>query len=229
MVHRLRTFHERLERTSPEILIIANSTGLPGLDWRLGDCDVFSTEGNNDGYDPYWSRWPTGGSGHYPKQIPNETWRFPFKHDKWGDYVTPWEEWARVAVSLICEGYLVNLDHSLGQGRDKLHDKLGEWLGPRLVALQGTRPGPLQDLSWGYTVVRDKTLYAHILRNRRGKAGLQGATELVLEPFDAQVQTVRLIPTGRKLTFTRNPSNVRISLSGVALDVIDTIIAVESE
>jgi hypothetical protein len=213
---------------SPETLIIANSCGHPGLDWRLGDCDVFSTEGMNDGYNPVWDRWPIARSAHYPKRIPNESWRYPFTHEKWGDYIKNWEEWTKSIVCMICEGHLVNLDHSVGQGREQLHDKIGAWLGPRLDSLRGTRPGPVASATWGYSVQKEGIIYLHALANKRGKVGLaSGVSELIVRPLQVKVRAVSSFPEGRPLKFKQDGRGINIDLEGATVDPIDTIIFLE--
>ena len=192
---------------SPRVLMLANCGGNPRLDWRVGDCDVFSTEGNNDGYDPYWTRWPEGRSGHNPKPIPNESWRYPFNMSKWGNY-TDWREWTRVMVSMIGEGYLCNFDHSFDDtdGRQAMHDQMGQWLPDRLTALKGTRPSSLPGAAWGYSVVKDRSVFLHLLRNNRGKTGIPASRKVILTSFTLPLATRQGHPGGPGYSFRASES-----------------------
>jgi hypothetical protein len=214
---------------SPETLLVANCGGNIALDWRMGDCDVFSTEGMNDGTDPYWMRFPEGRSGRNPKPIPNESWRYPFNSAQWGNY-TDWKEWTRVLVSMICEGNICNLDHSYSKsnGTYDLHAPMGAWLNPRLESLKGTQPGPFTGEAWGYSVYRERTIFLHLLSNPRGKSGLNGAQQLVLDPFEYEVQTVRVVPTGTHVPYALQGRQLTLDLSGIAIDEVDTIIEIET-
>ena len=212
---------------SPVTLIIANCGGNARLDWRLGDCDVFSTEGMNDQYNPYWERFPEGRSGHNPKPIPNESWRYPFKSDTWGEYAD-WKEWTRVVVSIVCEGNICNLDHSYQKdnGTYQLHIDMGAWLEKRWESLKHTKPGPLTDQPWGYCVSRDSLIYLHILTNQRGKAGLNGQTRLELPSFALPVENITLVPSGEIIPYTMSDDRLVLNFSGISPDEVDTIVKI---
>src|SRR6185295_17883260 len=175
-----------------------------------------------------WDRWPIGHSGFYPKNIPNESWRYPFTHPKWGNYLDKSEEWTRSIITMIGEGYLVNLDHSVGEGRERLHESIGAWLHPRLASIQGTRPGPVFGASWGYSMQKENRIYLHVLHNPRGKIGLpSGMTELLVRPLGNSVRSVRTFPDGKLLKFTQENSELIIDLAATRLDPVDAIFVVE--
>ena len=167
-----------------------NLAGHAASDDCVGDADVVSVEGDNDRI-PYWSRWPNHHSGCNPKFIPIASWRFPFSWGVWKgsdrfkadepDYAD-WQEWTRVVISLIAEGYICDLDHTFGHGNEELHQRIGDWLHPRRESLIGTRPGPLTDSDWGYNVERDNTVYLHVMENKCGKRGLSGKNSLTVGP-----------------------------------------------
>jgi len=219
---------------APECLLIPNSRD----DYNVGDADIISWEGNND-TEAYWSRWPTGQSGLNPKPMPVETWRYPFPWKDWEgtvrmEYRKPgepdymdWEEWARVIVSLVAEGYVCDLDHSFSNGREQMHQKLGDWLFPRLDAIVGTYPGPLDDADWGYDVVRNDTIYLHIMKNARGKVGIEGKETITVGPVTGRIKRVALFPDGTTLAYESADGRVTISLAGVTPDPVSTIIAIE--
>ena len=205
---------------SPETLIIANAGGNPGLDHLFGDCDVVSTEGHNDKpNDCYWDRWPKSQAGLRSKHVPHESWRYPVEGQR------DWQEWSRVIVSMIAEGYVCNLDHSYTPELAAMHEQLGQWLGPRLESLRGTRPVPIPlGGEWGYVVARDKDTYLHILRNKRGKVGLQPGVTRIWVPGLIPTKSAVLIPSGEAVPFKRTGATTDLDLSGIALDPVDTII-----
>lgn len=210
---------------SPETLIIPNCAGNPKLDYRVGDGDLFSTEGHNDAAnDPYWDRWPAGPSGFNPKRLPNEGWRYPFEGH------TDWQEWTRVVVSMICEGYICNLDHSYKPECLDMHQRATAWLTPRWHTLKGTRPGPLLPGSWGYDAAKNGRLYLHVLRNSRGKIGLAiNWKKFSVEPLLRDVAKIVTVPGGKPVDFEQHGLRMDLDLSGIELDPVDTILEVTFE
>jgi hypothetical protein len=218
----------------PECVVMANSSG----DNASGDADVINVEGNNDA-PPYWDRWPQGTSGRNPKSLPVASWRYPFAWRQWEgmrvraarfkdepDYLD-WQEWCRVVVSLIAEGFIADLDHSYGFERDAMHDKIGAWMQPRLQSLVGTRPGLLEHGAWGYDVVRDSTIYLHLLKNGRGKTGWTGGRTVAVGSLPGRVMKAASFPDGKPLAFRQQGQSLTIEMTGVDIDPVDTIIAIE--
>jgi hypothetical protein len=220
---------------SSDSLMMPNLAGHAASDDCVGDADVVSVEGDNDRI-PYWSRWPNHHSGRNPKFIPIASWRFPFSWAVWKgsdrfkadepDYAD-WQEWTRVVISLIAEGYICDLDHTLGHGNEELHRQIGDWLHPRLDSLIGTRPGRLTDADWGYDVERDNTLYLHVMKNERGKRGLSGQSSLTVGQVSGAVRQVTLVPSEKVLSFEHEDDSITIDLTGVEADPVSTIIAID--
>jgi hypothetical protein len=224
-----------IKSISSDSLLMPNLSGHAASDDCVGDADVVSVEGDND-REPYWSRWPKPLSGRNPKFIPIATWRYPFAWELWKgttrhqanqpDYID-WQEWTRVVISLIAEGYICDLDHSFGPGNEQLHRQIGDWLHPRREAIVGTRPGPLDNDNWGYNVERENTIYLHVMSNERGKRGLMGTRSLAVKPVRGDVRQVRLVPGSKKLKFERNGEAMTIDLADVVIDPVSTILAID--
>lgn len=211
---------------SPATLIIGNKGSDSGAgDWGMGDIDVLSNEGENTGTNPAWGNWPTGPSGNNLKYPPNESWR----------YASPpyldWKEWSRMIVSMIAEGYPVDLDHSFTNvspdDRATFHASIGNWLYPRLGTLKNTTALPLGPFSWGYAVGNGSTAYLHILSSPRGKSGLRGASQISL-PLLTPVTRIDTVPQNQSVSFSQTTDTLTIEMKGVTLDPdgVDTILAV---
>jgi hypothetical protein len=231
----LDALYSLIKTMAPECIVLANSD----TDYDVGDADAISVEGNNDA-EPYWSRWPRGRSGFNPKQVAIEAWRFPFAWANWQgterarsrkptdpDAFQDPEEWLRVLVSLVGEGFECDMDHSFGFGREAMHHRMAEWLGPRVLAIEKTHPGPLAEADWGYNVARENTVYLYLLSNSRGKVGLNGRAALTVGPLDRRVRSVRLVPGNASLKFEKNGTSVRIEFQGVHPDPVSTIVALD--
>ena len=239
----------------PECLVMSNT----GVDTEhgLGDIDVLICESEgNETLDWYWGRWPKGQQGYNPKKMPTEVWRFPTQGSSFlgNDQFARWDEWARVVVTLGCEGIMCNLDHTWLSQRyiQGMRMKLAEWIRPRLHTLQGTRPGPLNAGLWGYNVIKGDTIYLHILRNERGKYGFSGKShyglseemrailtnkgstmaihhKLTVFPLTRSVKRVYQEPLKMNLEYEVDGDRLTIDTNRVVVDEVDTIIAIELE
>ncbi len=253
--HELDALYSMIKTFVPECLVLANAG--TDIEYGLGDIDALVCESEGaETLDWRWGRWPNGQKGYSPKKLSDETWRFPntdqaFLHH--GEYFH-WEEWARVVVSMACEGVMCNLDHSEWPDRYTHSERmrLAEWLKPRLHTLEGTRPGPLKEDLWGYNVIKNNTLYLHILHNPRGKYGFEGKSsrglpenmaglldgrgfaqglqrEMKVGPIAGNATRVYQEPLGMNLDFRIEDSQLIINMQRVVVDDIDTIIAIEME
>jgi hypothetical protein len=222
----------------PECLIVGNLASEADQDYRAGDADIVSVEGNNDA-EAYWARWPIPSSGKNSKYVPIASWRYPFAWNMWEgtertanrktgepDYVD-WQEWLRVVISLLGEGYICDLDHSFGFGREEMHAKIGNWMQNRKESIIGTHPGPLAEADWGYDLLCGNTIYLHLLKNPRGKAGINGRTSLKVGPMPGTVSKISLYPGNVSLIFNSEGDMITIDLVSVEPDPVSTILAVE--
>jgi len=222
----------------PPVLIMPNLATHDDFGGQVGDADVVSVEGANDSL-PYWPRWPDQMTSSNPKFVPVATWRYPFSWEMWegtdrmqwykeGDPYTyiDWQEWMRVMVSVIGEGYICDLDHTVGYGREEMHEQIAAWLEPRKQAIIGTFPGPLEDADWGYDLEKEGVIYLHLLENPRGKKGLAGRKEIVARPLDREVAAVRVFPDGADLSFEQKNGELTIAVSDLEADPVATILEV---
>jgi len=224
---------------SPETVIVLN--GLPTL--SNGDWDVIVLEGWGAWGERMWDLWPFPVT--WPKRAPVETWRMvadpAFEYSRG---VQPdWQEYLRVQISLIAEGYVANLDHSPTIGTEiktlgdsptmRVHREIAAWANrPEGIHLQesyiGVRPGPLEEAPWGYdtlTLAGD-TLYLHLLANPMGKTGMPADRSLTVSPLPVQVRGVEWLNGGAPVPFRQHGKRLTLDLAQVTADPIDTILKV---
>ncbi|HOZ49048.1 MAG TPA: discoidin domain-containing protein [Candidatus Hydrogenedentes bacterium] len=236
----LDALYSMIRSISPDTLIVLN--GLNTL--YHGDWDVVCLEGWGAWGDRMWATWP------FPitwcKRAPLETWRMladpAFEYSK-GIY-PDWQEYLRVQVSIIGEGFVANIDHSptirtpytaLNESVvAQAHQAMADWANPPGVlplheSYTRVNPGPLAEAAWGYNTInleRD-AIYLHLMVNPRGKTGKPDAAELVVGPVERGVTDVRWMNEGRDLEFAQAGTDVTIRLDGVSADPVDTILKLE--
>jgi alpha-L-fucosidase len=92
---------------------------------------------------------------------------------------------------------------------------IGDWLKVNGDSIYGTTFGPLQDLSYGRTTAKGKTVYLHIFDWPKGPLDLKGV---------GSVSKVTLLAGGRALKFARQDGGIRIELPPEAPDPNDTVV-----
>lgn len=253
-------WYSMIRSISPDTLLIMNAVcgGFGGP--SNGDWDVANTEDSSYGrYSIMWNYWPGEVNAkslpminHWPKAGVMESWRlmmYPYP----GFPAPDWREFLRVQLSLIGEGFIADMDHSIQTGppsgysgrpmrtpetiRDNpllaLHAAMADWANPKglpslLPSYTHVNPGPLAKASWGYNTISTdrKTIYLHALRNPRGKTGLPSTDDLTVGPVDAKVDSVVWMNANRPLRFSQTRGVLSIHIDGVTADPIDTIIKI---
>jgi alpha-L-fucosidase len=96
---------------------------------------------------------------------------------------------------------------------------IGEWMKVNGEAIYGTTCGPLQDLPFGRTTARGRTVYLHVFDWPAGRLELTGLP---------RVASVRLLPGNRPLKFTPAGGRLTIEVPPSAPDPHATVIAIET-
>jgi hypothetical protein len=226
---------------NPDTLIVLN--GVPTM--SNGDWDVLVLEGWGAWGNQMWNVWPA--PVVWPKYPVLESWRLVadpvFDYTK--DIQPDWQEYLRVQISLICEGYVANIDHSptIRQKINSLnesvvmqcHQRMADWANPPGAAAPLYRsythvyPGPFDDQAWGYsTISTDRnTIYLHMLANPFGKNGVPADRSVTVGPITTSVRQVKCMNQNAPLNFRLQDSRLSISLADVTPDQVDTIIQID--
>ena len=230
----------------PELVIILNGH----IRGNNGDWDLVDFEGWPAWGKAIWDVWPV--AIPWPKKHTPETWRLLVQPEFGGSkgISSDWQEYLRVQLSLIGEGFIANLDHSitldtahavtnfLDTPLIQCHRKMAEWANPKGLeplhhAYTGVNPGPLENAFWGYNTINLKrdTVYLHLLGNARGKTGLPADPSLTVWPLLGKVRRVTCMNTGRKLAFeqrcTSSDPSLTVDIRKLRADPVDTILKIE--
>jgi alpha-L-fucosidase len=95
---------------------------------------------------------------------------------------------------------------------------IGAWMKVNGESIYGTTYGPLQELKWGRTTAKGKTVYVHVFDWPTGKLELPNLT----------AKKVTLLAGKQPLKFTQSAGNVTVELPSQAPDPYATVIAVET-
>jgi hypothetical protein len=241
----LDALYSMIRSQEPDLVIILNGH----IRGNNGDWDIVSFEGFC--WDKQaWEVWPV--NIPWPKAHASEAWRL-LVQPEWElskGLSSDWQEYLRIQLSLIGEGFIANLDHTVMLGttekvkdfRDthltQCHQKMADWANPKGLeplyhAYTNVYPGPLKNAFWGYSTLnlaRD-TIYLHILHNARGKTGLPADPSLTVWPIREKVRRITCMNTGREITFEQRGTNsdptVTLDIRGLQADPVDTIFKIE--
>ncbi len=236
----LDALYSMIRALSPETLIVLNGVGT----LYQGDWDVICLEGWGAWGDRMWALWPF--PVDWPKKAVVESWRLVA--DPGFEYtrgIQPdWQEYLRVQLSLIGEGFVANLDHSptiqtpyrtlYESPVMQVHRAMAEWASPAgrpplHEAYTGVDPGPLPEAAWGYNTIslsRDR-IYLHLMRNARGKTGIPESRRLAVGPVRQEVTSVRWLNRSRGVPFRQDGAEVALDLTGIEEDPVDTILRMD--
>ncbi|MGC8782767.1 MAG: discoidin domain-containing protein [Armatimonadota bacterium] len=236
----LDALYSAIRAHNPDTLIILN--GIPTL--FNGDWDVVCMEGWGAWGQNHWRTWPIPLC--WFKRSVVESWRLvadpAFEYSR--DVHPRWEDYVKVMISLIGEGYVANIDHSptiatpIRTLSDSIvlgcHRQMAAWANPQSglsLAESYTQvyPAPLSPAAWGYSLVKadGSALYLHILESPRGKTGMPSDGQITLSPLREPVRRVVWMNRNRELPFTQQGPQVRIDARQVEPDPAVTVLKVE--
>jgi len=254
--------YSMIRTKNPDLVIFLNGADYP----YNGDWDILCIEDFSYGdYSKIWGTWP--GETHmdrYPdiykwgKKNTLETWRLMMNtsNHKYG-YEIPgltdnkenpdWKNILRLQISLIGEGWIANMDHSMaagwipkGQIKDiyespstVAHKNMADWANPKgLEPLYKSYTQcnifPNDKYPWGYTTISlpKDIIYLHFIKNPRGKTGIPANKTAEINKVTSLVKNVICMNTGKPVEFVQNGSKIILNLSNVNQDEIDTIIKI---
>jgi alpha-L-fucosidase len=96
--------------------------------------------------------------------------------------------------------------------------QIGAWLAVNGDAIYGTTYGPLQDLSFGRSTAKGKTVYLHVFDWPKGDLEVKGL----------RARSVTLLAGKRALKFTQQGDRLVIPAAGITPDPYATVLAVET-
>lgn len=238
----LDAIYSMIRAYDPDAVIVLN--GIPTM--SNGDWDVVVLEGWGAWGDRLWDLWPA--QVWWPKRPVVESWRLvadpAFEYSR--DIQPDWQDYLRMQISLICEGFVANIDHSVtiasGIGPNgklpsldasplmQAHRQMAAWanpegLPPLYESYLGVWPAPFAEAPWGYSVLgngRD-IVYLHVLSTFRGKQGMPADKTLMVEPIKQMVTAVTCMNTGASVPFAQDGERVVVDASAIAPDAVDTI------
>ncbi len=248
----LDALYSMIRSYNPDTVIVLN--GVPTL--GQGDWDALCLEGWGAWGVNTWATWPF--PLPWAKTYPLETWRMvpdPELEYSKGDIPDAYEM-QKVALSIIGEGYVANLDHSpalvtgtapgdetspRGSIPDldasivwQVHQQLADWASPEgkpplYQAYTNVDKGPLAEQRWGYnTISLDRTkLYLMLLETERGKTGLPESREISLPDFAVPVVAATWLNGNLPVPFSQTDDRIVLDLSKVSDDPIAVLIRLD--
>jgi hypothetical protein len=241
----LDSLYSMIRSYDPRILIVLNGH----IRGSNGDWDEVCFEGWPAWGPDIWDVWPV--PIPWPKKHSPESWRLSVEPECKVSLgiVSDWQEYLRVQISLIGEGFVANMDHSptiVDQKADTLnalplmqhHQRMAAWANPPgrpplYPSYVRVNPGPLASAAWGYNTINlaKDTIYLHILKNARGKTGLPPDRSMTVGPVDGKVKAVTWMNRDQRLPFTQRLTStdrtITIDLGTVQADPVNTIMKIE--
>jgi alpha-L-fucosidase len=98
---------------------------------------------------------------------------------------------------------------------------IGGWLKVNGDSIYGTNYGPLQDLSYGRTTVKGKTVYLHVFEWPQGE-------KLEVPGLQARVEDITLLAGGRRLHFDQSENRLTIDVPTRPRDEQVTVVAIRT-
>lgn len=244
----LDALYSMIKTISPETVIVVNGKNTI----YHGDWDVVCLEGWNAWGKHMWELWPTDTA--WPKKSVTESWRLitdpEFSLSK--GIGADWQEYMRVAISLIGQGQVANLDHSptlvSGLNADKKllnldssplwksHVSMAAWANPAgkpslTESYTQVDSGPLDGGAYGYNTINlpRNTIYIHMLENPYGRTGVPSGIPLVLTGLKQKAKGIVCMNSNKPLKFKQTGTTLTVNLAGVKADPVDTILKINLE
>ena len=212
-----REIYDLIHKLQPQCLVGNNHhiTPLPGEDFQMFEKDL---PGNNT----------TGFGGASVSALPLETCET--MNNSWGYNIT--DVSYKSAKDLI--HYMVNAaGHNAnfllnvgpmpdGEIQTEFKDTLkamGSWLMQNGESIYGTKGNIIPPQDWGVVTLKDKTIFAHVLKRPSG-------AYIFIPGVQQKVKSVVLFSDKKTLKFKQQPEGVFVYTDGITWDDIDTIIQV---
>lgn len=133
----------------------------------------------------------------------------------------------RTLVDVVSKGgnFLLNVGPSpegtiQPEFEERLHS-IGDWLKVNGDSVYGTAYGPLQDLPFGRTTAKGKTVYLHVFDWPKDK-------KLEISGLETRVDNIRLLAGGQPLHFNQSKHQVTIEIPTEAPDARATVLAIKT-
>jgi len=237
--------YSMIRTISPDTVIVINGKNT----LYHGDWDVVCLEGWGAWGKHIWDLWPSETA--WPKKSVTESWRLitdpEFSLSK--GMKADWQDYMKVAISLIGQGQVANLDHSptlvSGLNKDKkllnlddsplwkTHVSMAAWSNPAGIpslteSYTKVDSGPLDAGAYGYNTINllRNTVYIHMLQNPYGRTGVPSGKPLVLTGLRVKARSIVCMNSNKPLKFKQTGQTLTVNLSGVKVDPVDTILKI---
>jgi alpha-L-fucosidase len=98
--------------------------------------------------------------------------------------------------------------------------EIGKWMRVNGGSIYGTTYGPLQDLPFGKTTAKGKTIYLHVF-------DWPSKSQLEVPGLTGRVLKITILATGRKARFTQEKDTVVIGVPSTAPDPNDSVLQID--
>jgi alpha-L-fucosidase len=213
-----RELYDLIHKLQPKCLVGNNHhiTPLPGEDFQMFEKDL---PGNNT----------TGFGGASVSALPLETCET--MNNSWGYNITDVSyKSVRTLVHYIVNAaahsanFLLNVGPMpSGKIQMEFQDTLramGKWMKLYGETVYGTRGNIIPPQEWGVVTVKDKLIYAHLLKRT-------GSNYIFIPGVQQKITSAVLLNDKRTLKFKQQPEGVFIYTDGITWDDIDTIVQLQ--
>ena len=98
---------------------------------------------------------------------------------------------------------------------------MGEWMKVNGDSIYGTTYGPWQNLPWGKTTAKGKTVYLHVF-------DWPTKAELEVPALKARVSQITVLATGQKAQFKQEKGRLTIAVPSAAPDPNDSVLQIDT-
>jgi alpha-L-fucosidase len=98
---------------------------------------------------------------------------------------------------------------------------IGEWMKVNGDSIYGTTYGPWQNLPWGKTTAKGKTVYLHVF-------DWPAKAELEMPGLKARVSQITVLATGQKAQFKQEKGRLTIAVPSAAPDPNDSVLQIDT-